>query len=214
MSNLTKYPVNHRKEAHYRKAKQKGYRARSAFKLLEIQKRFNIFKRAFYILDLGSAPGSWLQVAKEFAIENLEKYDDSGYSRTHYKIMGVDLKKLTPIEEVEIVRMDLTNEELTNEINEYFNREKLDLIISDASINKTGNKFSDQARQIKLCYEILKLTKFLKYKGNFVIKLFQGEDYEEFYKVLKKKFINIKSFKPKSSYKKSNEIYLIALKKK
>lgn len=211
---MTKYPVNHRKESHYRKAKQKGYRARSAFKLIEIQKRFNIFKRAFYILDLGSAPGSWLQVAKEYAIENLEKYNDDYYSRTHYKIMGVDLKKLSPIEEVEIIRMDLTNKELRNKINDYFNGEKLDLIISDASINKSGIKFSDQARQIKLCYEILKLTKFLKYKGNFVIKLFQGKDYEEFYKFLKKKFINIKSFKPKSSYKKSNEIYFIALKKK
>ncbi|MFW9945561.1 MAG: SAM-dependent methyltransferase [Promethearchaeota archaeon] len=211
---MSKYPVNHRKESHYREAKQIGYRARSAFKLIEIQKRFNIFKRAFYILDLGSAPGSWLQVAKEFANENLEKYNDDHYSRTHYKIMGVDLKKLSPIEDVEIVKMDLTNEELRNKINEYFNGEKLDLITSDASINKSGNKFSDQARQIKLCYEILKLTKFLKYKGTFVIKLFQGKDYEEFYEDLKKKFINVKSFKPKSSYKKSNEIYLIALKKK
>ncbi|MFX0024950.1 MAG: SAM-dependent methyltransferase [Candidatus Hermodarchaeota archaeon] len=211
---MTKYPINHRKESHYREAKQKGYRARSAFKLIEIQKRFNIFKRAFYILDLGSAPGSWLQVAKEFANENLEKYNDDHYSRTNYKIMGVDLKKLSPIEDVEIVKMDLTKEELRNKINEYFNGEKLDLIISDASINKSGNKFSDQARQIKLCYEILKLTKFLKYKGTFVIKLFQGKDYEEFFKDLKKKFINIKSFKPKSSYKKSNEIYLIASKKK
>ena len=211
---MSKYPVNHRKEPHYRKAKQKGYRARSAFKLIEIQKRFNIFKRAFYILDLGSAPGSWLQVTKQYAIENLEKYNDDHYFRSYYKIMGVDLKKLTPIEDVEIVRMDLTNKELMNKINEYFNREKLDLIISDASINKSGNRFSDQAKQIKLCYEILKLTKFLKHKGNFVIKLFQGKDYEEFYKVLKKKFINIKSFKPKSSYKKSNEVYLIALKKK
>ncbi len=211
---MSKYPGNHRKESHYKKAKQKGYRARSAFKLIEIQKRFNIFKRAFYILDLGSAPGSWLQVTKQYAIENLEKYNDDHYFRSYYKIMGVDLKKLTPIEDVEIVRMDLTNKELMNKINEYFNREKLDLIISDASINKSGNRFSDQAKQIKLCYEILKLTKFLKHKGNFVIKLFQGKDYEEFYKVLKKKFINIKSFKPKSSYKKSNEVYLIALKKK
>lgn len=206
--------LNHKKDPFYRKSKEKGYRARSAFKLIEIQKKFNIFKRAFYILDLGSAPGSWLQVAKEFAIENLAKYNDKFYNRNHFKIMGVDNKKLTPIEDVKILSMDVTNQELRNEIKEYYDDEKLDLIISDASITKSGNKFSDQARQIKLCYKILTLNDFLKKKGNFVLKCFQGKDYEDLYTELKRRFIIVKSFKPQSTYKKSNEIYVIGLKKK
>ncbi|MFX0032182.1 MAG: SAM-dependent methyltransferase [Candidatus Hodarchaeota archaeon] len=215
MLNLDKRQSDHAKDPHYKEAKRKGYRARSAFKLIEIQKEFNIFKRAFYILDLGSAPGSWLQISKEFAIENLEKYNDNHYSRNCFKIMGVDIKKIAPIEDVEIITMDITNEALRYKINEFFKGEKLDLILSDASINKSGNKFSDQARQTRLCYTILSLSNFfLKNKGNFVIKTFQGEDFEEFYKEVKNRFIFLKSFKPKSSNKKSNEIYLIGLKKK
>ena len=204
----------HRKEPLYKKAKREGYRARSAFKLLDVQKRYNIFKRAFYILDLGSTPGSWLQVAKHFGESNILKYNANYYHRDHYKIMGVDIKRLAPIENVKIVKMDFTSPEFQVEINSYFNGEKLDLILSDASINKSGNKFSDQARQIKLCLKILELTKNLKIKGNFLIKVFQGADFEGFYKKMKQQFIVVRSLKPKSSNKKSNEIYLIGLKKK
>ncbi|MFX1496606.1 MAG: SAM-dependent methyltransferase [Promethearchaeota archaeon] len=211
---MVRYQSNHSKETYYKEAKQKGYRARSAFKLLEIQKRFNVFKRAYYILDLGSAPGSWLQVSKEFAIRNLEKYNDTYYSRDHFKIMGVDIKKLSSIEDIETIVMNIHDEDLREKIDEYFEGEKIDLILSDASINKSGNKFSDQARQIQLCYEILSLTRFLKIRGNCVIKLFQGKDFEAFFKDFKNHFFQVKSFKPKASKKKSNEIYLIGLKKK
>jgi len=128
--------------------------------------------------------------------------------------MGVDVKRLAPIEDIKILKMDFTSPEFQVEINNYFNGEKLDLILSDASINKSGNKFSDQARQIKLCFNILKLTQNLKIKGNFLIKVFQGADFENFYKKMKQQFIVVRSLKPKSSNKKSNEIYLIGLKKK
>jgi len=110
--------------------------------------------------------------------------------------------------------MDFTTPEFQVEVNNYFNGEKLDLILSDASINKSGNKFSDQARQIKLCLRVLELTENLKVKGNFLIKVFQGADFEDFYKIMKRHFIVVRSLKPKSSNKKSNEIYLIGLKKK
>jgi len=211
---MPKSSEEHRKEPVYKKAKRQGYRARSAFKLLDVQKRYNIFKRAFYILDLGSTPGSWLQVAKQFGESNIKKYNANYYHRDYYKIMGVDIKRLSPIEDVKILKMDLTSPEFQVEINSYFNGEKLDLILSDASINKSGNKFSDQARQIKLCLKILELTKNLKIKGNFLIKVFQGTDFEGFYKKMKQQFIVVRSLKPQSSNKKSNEIYLIGLKKK
>ena len=204
----------HKKDPQYKQAKRQGYRSRAAYKLLEIQKRYNIFKRAFYILDLGSAPGSWLQVSKEIAEKNILKYNDGFYHRNHYKILGVDLKKITPIEDINILRKDFTNPMFKDDILHIFQGEKIDLLLSDASINKSGNKFSDQARQVNLSYQILDLIDFLKFKGNMVIKLFQGADFDTFFKKMKQSFFNLKSLKPKSSYKKSNEIYLIGLKKK
>ncbi|NHJ23016.1 MAG: RlmE family RNA methyltransferase [Candidatus Lokiarchaeota archaeon] len=211
---MSKNPQEHGQEYHYNKAKKEGYRARSAYKLIDLQNRFNIFKRSFYILDLGSAPGSWLQVAKKYAEDNIGRYKDQYYHRDHYKIMGVDTKNITPIEGIKVIKMDLTNPQFKNEIETYFNENQIDLIISDASINKSGNKFSDQSRQVNLCLEIIKLSKYLRVRGSLVVKLFQGADFDNFFKKMKETFVIVKSFKPRASNKKSNEIYLIGLKKK
>lgn len=202
----------HNKDPGYRRAKREGYRARSAYKLLEIDKRYNLFKRAFYIIDIGSAPGSWLQVAKLKAEENVLKYNDAHYHRDFFKILGVDLKTISPIENVKILKMSITEPEFLLEIKSYFNDE-VDLILSDASIQKSGNKFSDHVQQINLCYQILEISKFLKKNGNMVIKLFQGPDYQKFFQEMKKRFQIVKGFKPMTSYKKSNETFLIGLKK-
>ncbi len=203
----------HKQESFYKQAKKEGFRARSAYKLFEIQKRFNIFKRAFYILDLGSAPGSWLQVAKKFAEENIDKYKDQFYHRDHYKIMGVDIKNVALIENIKIIKADLTEQEFQAQIDSFF-KSKLDLILSDASIKKTGNKFTDQIKQINLCNTILNLVeKNLKHKGILVIKAFQGSDFDSFARKMKHIFRFLKSYKPKSSKKKSNEIFLVGLNK-
>ncbi len=205
---------SHKKEQFYKQAKKEGYRARSAYKLFDIQKRYNIFKRSFYILDIGCAPGSWLQVVKKFTEENLDKYNDQYYHRDHYKIMGVDIVNTSPIEKVYIIKADITKPEIQTEINAFF-QSKLDLVLSDASIKKTGNKFTDHLRQLTLCYKILELVrKNLKFKGNFVIKMFQGSDFNKFYKDVNPLFRIVKSYKPISSKKKSNEIFLVGLQKK
>ncbi len=211
---MTNNHTNHKKDPHYQKAKKEGFRARSAYKLLDIQKRYNIFKRAFYILDLGSAPGSWLQVTKRFAEDNLTKYNDQYYHRDHYKILGVDIKKVSPIENIDLLIMDFTNTEFYDRVQSYF-QTKIDLIISDASINKIGNKFSDHLKQINLCYKILDIAKtHLKYKGVLVLKTFQGSDFNKLVTKIKKEFRILKALKPRSSKKKSNEIYLIGLQKR
>ncbi|MFX1276733.1 MAG: RlmE family RNA methyltransferase [Promethearchaeota archaeon] len=208
---MTKNPKRHRNDPHYKQAKRENYRARSAFKLLDINKRFNIFKRAFYILDLGSTPGSWLQVARQIAEENLEKYNDGFYHKDHFRILGVDIKPISPIEGVNTIRMDFTSQGFMDEIRNYFGK-NVDLLLSDASIKKSGIKFSDDINQIKLCYKILDIAKkFLKQKGSMVLKVFQGSDYNEFYMNMKKQFKFLKSYKPKSSRKDSNEIYLVGL---
>jgi len=210
---MARNPRTHRRDPHYKQAKKENFRARSAYKLLEFNRKFNIFKRAFYILDLGSTPGSWLQVAKKIAEENLEKYNDGYYHRDHYKILGVDIKHVTPIEDVKIIKMDFTKPEFKEEVNSYFGK-KVDLLLSDASIKKSGIKFSDDVNQINLCYEILEIARtFLKHKGNMVIKVFQGSDFNNFFNEMKSEFRMIKAFKPKSSRKTSNEIYLIGIKK-
>ena len=211
---MSKRTEQHKQDSHYRKAKRQGYRARSAFKLFEIQKRFNIFKRSFYILDLGSAPGSWLQVSKKLAIENIDKYKDGFYHRDHFKILGVDINNISSIDDIHFIKMDFTQPEFFDQVKSFFNGPKIDLIISDASIKKSGNKFSDQINQIRLCKSVLIFLELLKYKGNFVIKIFEGEDYKPFFNQLKKKFQIVKAFKPQTSYKKSNEVYLIGLRKK
>ena len=212
---MTEKQEQHRRDPQYKQAKRQGYRARSAFKLLDIQKRYNIFKRAFYILDLGSVPGSWLQVAKKFAEENLNKYKDQYYHRDHYKIMGVDIKKISPLENIKTVKMDITTLEFQNEIEAYFKGGKIDLILSDVSINKSGNKFSDHVRQINLCFKVVDIIKkYLKPKGVFVVKAFQGSDFNGLLKNLKSQFRVVKTLKPKSSNKLSNETYIICLGKK
>jgi len=211
---MSKRTEEHNRDSQYQQAKRQGYRARSAFKLFEIEKRFNVFKRSFYILDLGSAPGSWLQVSKKFVIENIEKYKDGFYHRDHFKILGVDIKKISTLDDINIIKMDFTKPEFFDLVKSFFQGSKIDLILSDASINKSGNKFSDQIRQIKLCKSTLVFLDLLKNKGNFVIKIFEGEDYHHFLNQLKKNFQNVKAFKPQTSYKKSNEVYLIGLRKK
>lgn len=211
---MTNNKVNHKLDPHYQKAKREGYRARSAYKLLDIQNRYNIFKRAFNILDLGCAPGSWLQVSKKFAEDNINKYNDQYYHRDSYIILGVDIKKVSPIENITVLRNDFTEPIFQDKIEFYFH-DKIDLILSDASVNKIGNKFTDQLKQTNLCYAILDLAKVnLKYKGILVMKTFQGSDFDLLIRKLKPEFRIMKTFKPRSSKKKSNEIYLIGLQKK
>ncbi len=211
---MGKDPRAHSRDPQYKQAKRKGYRARSSFKLLEIDRKFNIFKRAFYILDIGSVPGSWLQVAKEKATKNLTKYKDGFYHRDHFKIMGVDVKKISPLEDIKMVRMDITNPEFQNEIRSYFG-DKLDLVISDASIKKSGIKFSDHVNQIKLCKNILKIAKKnLKRNGIFIVKTFTGEDFNLFLKEMKKVFGIVVNFKPKATKKGSNETYIVGMKRR
>ncbi|MBD3256461.1 MAG: hypothetical protein GF383_15290, partial [Candidatus Lokiarchaeota archaeon] len=195
--NMNDESFRHKKDKYYKKAKRSRYRARSAYKLIDIQKKFNIFKRAFYILDVGSAPGSWLQVIQEYAEENLEKYNDQYYHRDQYKILGVDLKRVSNIENVKTIKMDATKSEFKQEIESFFG-DPLDLIVSDASINKSGNKFSDQARQIKLCRKILEFLPYLKNGGIFVVKCFQGQDIKFFRRDLNKNFRYVRSYKPRS----------------
>ena len=172
------------KKDHYRRlAHEQGYRSRASYKLKEINKSYRIIGPGSYVLDLGCAPGGWAQVA--------------------HKIAG------NP--GVEIIRGDIEDEDILEQIMLYFKR-KVDSVICDLSPNVSGNWSVDHAAQISLNYTAEKLMeKILVEKGNALFKVFDGEYSAEFYEFLKKKFIKTKLTKPKASRKPSSELYCICM---
>lgn len=185
-------------EHYYKQAKQSGYRARSAFKLLQINKKFNVIKKDDVVIDLGAAPGGWSQVAKQIVSEN-------GI------VVGVDLSPIKPIKDIVFLQGDMTQEESITKIKQTIENKKADIVISDMSPNISGNYSVDQAYSVFLCEQALKTANFfLKKNGNFVCKIFEGENLQDFLEKVKSMFIKVKIFNPPASRKSSSEIYIIA----
>lgn len=190
---MSKWIAERKKDYYYKEAKKHGYRARSAFKLIQINKRYKILKKGGVIIDLGASPGGWSQVASRYAD----------------RIIAVDTQPMQPIENVVFIQGDITDEETIEKIKEKV--EKVDAVISDASPNISGHYTLDQAKSVWLCQNALKIAKeFLKEGGNFICKIFEGEDYPEFLQEVKKYFRMVKPHSPQASRKKSSEIYIIA----
>ncbi len=192
---MTRWYAERKQDYYYKEAKKKGYRARSAFKLIQIQNRYRILKKGCIVIDLGASPGGWSQVASKYAS----------------KVIAVDLQPMQPLEKVIFLKGDMTKDETIEKIKEYVKEKEVDVVISDASPNITGNYDLDQARSVWLCQNALKIAKkFLKEGGNFVCKIFEGEDYPNFLHEVRKNFRMVKPHCPKASRKKSSEIYIIA----
>lgn len=159
--------VHERKDEHYyNKAKEEGYRSRAAYKLKQIQNKFRIFDNAKYVLDLGAAPGGWLQVASE-------NIDEDGL------VLGVDLNPIEPLYKENVITMvgDLREPEVQEDILNYFDG-KADVVLSDMAPDVIGEWDVDQFRQIHLARIALKLCdKLLKEEGWFVVKIFQGGEH-------------------------------------
>ena len=184
---------------HYRKlAHQEGYRSRSAYKLMELNKSYRIIGPGFYVLDLGCAPGSWTQVASKLV-------GNTG------KVMGIDISYVEDIRGAYIIRGDIENEDFIDEILSYFEK-KINAVICDLSPQVIGQWSVDHARQISLNYAAVKIMeKVLANKGNALFKVFDGEYTQEFYQFIKKKFAKVKMSKPKASRKPSSELYCVCL---
>jgi len=194
---MTRWYSEKKHEHYYNQAKKDGYRARSAYKLKQINKRFNIIKKGDKILDLGAAPGGWSQVAKRLVGE-------TGL------VLGVDILPVQKIDGVSFIKGDMTNDSTIEIIKEKLSNYIVDCVISDMSPDISGNYSLDQARSIYLCEKAFETTKlFLKQNGHFICKIFEGADFEQFKKSVKPYFSNIKIFNPKASRKSSSEIYLI-----
>jgi 23S rRNA (uridine2552-2'-O)-methyltransferase len=190
----TRWYRERKKEGYYRAAKKEGYRARSAYKLFQIQKKYDIIKKGDCILDLGAAPGGWSQIAV----------------RCGAKVIAVDIDDMKPLEGVQFIKGDITEPITVQRIME--KAKAIDAVISDIAPNITGNYTLDQARSIWLCENTLDVArKTLKKNGKFVCKVFVGEDYQPFLKKVKDDFHNVKAFSPHASRKSSSEIYLIGI---
>ncbi|MDY6764359.1 MAG: SAM-dependent methyltransferase [Halobacteria archaeon] len=180
------------KDHYYNRAKQEGYRARSAYKLIQIDDNIGVFSGSDTVVDLGAAPGGWLQVERERA-------------RT---VLGVDLQEIEPIEGVETIMGDITEEETREKIVEKVG--KADVVTCDASPNLTGNWSVDHARSVHLARSALETAKaVLKSGGNFVVKVFQGDMLEEFKEEVESEFEYVRAYSPDASRDESSEIYLI-----
>lgn len=179
----------------YRQAKKHGYRARSAYKLIEIQQKFHLISKESSVLDLGCAPGGWLQVATEY---------------THGFIAGIDLQPVDPIERVHLACLDFMDTSSVDQFLDYVNApKKFDVILSDMSPIITGDRESDHYKSIELLeavYEFAKLR--LNKSGYMVCKLFDGQATKEALHNICST-MTIKSFKPRSSRQESRELYLI-----
>ena len=183
-----------RKDYFYEKAKKSGLRARSSYKLIEIQNKYKIIKKNDSVLDIGCAPGSWLQIIKKFTKGN---------------ILGVDLVNVKPLKGVDFIQMDVTDVEFVPLIKEKYGL--FNVIVSDIAPKTSGVRARDQA----LSYELSRMsfivaTKLLKKGGNFVVKTFQSQDTDDLFKEIKKSFTFVKRYIPESTRRSSKELYVVA----
>ena len=185
-------------DPYFQKAKKEGYRARSAYKLLEIGERFHLLKPGMSVLDLGAAPGSWSQVVAKLAPKS--------------KIVAIDLLPMDPIAGVEIIRGDITRAEYVQQMRQMLPN-GVDLVLCDAAPNTSGIAFVDHAGSIRLGVAALRIAQqFLKEGGAFVVKIFQGEDLTKYVQMTKRYFQTVQVFRPQASRKESTEHFVVGLK--
>ena len=184
-----------RRDTYVRRSKVDGYRARSAYKLKEIDEKFKIFKGGMSVVDIGAAPGSWSQY--------VAKVVKSG------KIISIDLKEMENIENTLQIQGDFTSVNTQDQIKEYL-KKKPDVVMSDMAVNTTGIKNIDSIQTGELCKEAMVFSKdVISEKGFFISKIFMGSNFNEIVALGKKIFKEVKVFKPKSSRKDSKESFII-----
>ena len=184
-----------RRDTFVRQSKVDGYRARSAYKLIEINEKFKIFKGGMCVIDIGAAPGSWTQYTSKVVKNG--------------KIISIDLKEMEHIKNTIQIKGDFTQEEIKNQIKNYLINGS-DVVMSDMAVNTTGIKNIDSIQTGELCKEAMIFSKeILSKKGFFISKIFMGGTFNEIVALGKKIFKEVKVFKPKSSRKDSKESFLI-----
>jgi 23S rRNA (uridine2552-2'-O)-methyltransferase len=190
----------HKREYYYRKAKEEKYRSRASYKLLQVIEKYQLIKPSDIVVDLGAAPGGWMQVAQKTV-------GNKGF------VLGIDINPIQPFEtqNFQTIIADITDPQIIRQIKQYLPRQA-DVVISDVSPNISGIWEVDNARQTDLARRSLEIAvSILKPNGNFFGKVFQGEMTESFVKEVKQYFTFVKSVKPKASRPKSAELYVLAM---
>ena len=184
-----------RRDIYVRQSKIEGYRARSAYKLIEIDEKFKIFKNALSIVDIGAAPGSWSQYVSK-VIKN-------------GKVISIDMKLMEPISNTIQIQADFTEKETQQKIKNILST-KADVVMSDMAVNTTGIKNIDSIQTGELCKDAMVFSKdILAKQGFFISKIFMGASFNEIIELGKKIFKDNRVFKPKSSRKDSKESFII-----
>ena len=184
-----------RRDIYVRRSKVDGYRSRAAYKLIEIDEKFRIFKNGISVIDLGAAPGSWSQYLSK-------KIQNS-------KIVSIDLKEMKAIDNTVQIKGDFTEEKNQSKIKDFF-KSNVDVVLSDMAVNTTGNKNIDSIYIGELCMEAMIFSKkILNNDGKFISKIFMGSTFNEIITEAKLIFKEVKVFKPKSSRKDSKENFII-----
>ncbi|MFN2133820.1 MAG: RlmE family RNA methyltransferase [Anaerolineae bacterium] len=183
-------------DPYFRRAKEEGYRARSAYKLLQIQERFHVLHRGDTVLDLGAAPGSWSQVATRLV-------GSDGL------VIAVDLQPIEPIEDVLTIQGDMTSAEVQEELATAAGG-PVDIVLSDAAPNVSGIRLRDHAFSIALVYSALDIAqRLLRPGGSFVAKVFEGEDFAQLLVDLRNRFQRVKPFYPDATRREGYEIFVV-----
>ncbi len=197
----TRWYQERRREGYYKQAKREGYRARSAYKLKQIQQRFGFPKAGDAVADLGCAPGGWAQVLVELV-------GPKGI------VIGVDLQRVAPIEGARMIQGDFTKPETHQRLAAELDaagREQLDAVVSDMAPDMSGNYNVDQVRSVHLCEMALRFAhRHLKPGGAFVCKVFEGADFQDFRETVRSSFRYVRQYHPPASRKTSSEVYLVA----
>ncbi len=190
------------KDPFTKQAKIDGYRSRAAYKLIEIDEKYKIFSKNATIIDIGSSPGGWSEAAIKIGRQkNLE-----------LKIIAIDLLEMQLIQGVTFILGNFEDINIQNQISELLDNEKANIIVNDMSPNSSGQQKLDHLRIMHLCEGVFEYVKnALANDGIFVSKIFKGSDEQLFVMELRKYFKSVKYFKPKSSRKESNEIYIIGI---
>ncbi|KAK6588852.1 ybr061c-like protein [Cryptosporidium xiaoi] len=197
-----------RRDIYYRRAKQEGFRARSAYKLLQIDEEYSIFRNVTKAVDLCAAPGSWSQVLSSKLTENYGENKNEGCEMP--LIVAVDLQDMAPIDGVKIIQGDITSQSTVSQILNFFNGEKADLILCDGSPDITGLHDIDEFIQNQLLMSSVGITcKLLKYGGTFVAKIFRGENISWIYNQMFCYFELVDCCKPESSRNSSLEAFIV-----
>ena len=186
--------IKQKKDPFFIQSKIQGFRSRSAFKLIEMNKKFKFLKKNLSVLDLGSSPGGWSQVVSKEIIGG--------------KLLAADIKPMEKINNVDFIKGDFQDGEIYEKIMVYFNN-KADVVLSDMAANTSGNKTLDTYRTVELCLDAMSLSiKILNKDGVFLSKIFMGSIYNEINEKAKNCFKKVVKYKPLSSKKESKEIYI------